>query len=736
MKLRLLIFAFLVAVCIGTLSAAGRSVRALRVEQPPVVDGRVNDEMWSLAPAAGEFVQQRPTEGQPASEKTEVRFLYSKGALYIGVVCFDSEPDKVLDTQSRRDGDLTDSDSISVILDTYHDRQNGFLFATNPAGIEYDAQILTEGVAGGQVSSTGVGRSVTSSTQRGNVSAVNVNWDVSWKVRSSRTEREWETEMEIPLKSLRFRDGPQSWGLNIMRNIRRKNEQSFWAPIPQAYSLYRVSMAGTLESLDIHPPRNLKVIPYAVAGAVKDYSAPNPDTKSRKDVGLDVKYSLTSSLTLDATVNTDFAQVEADDEQINLTRFDLFFPEKRPFFLENAGTFAFGVPREMDLFFSRRIGIDRGREIPVRAGARVTGKIDRFNMGLLSVQTGEEEGFASAQNFFVGRLRREFQKRSSAGIIFTGRQNVGDAVGYTDHNHAWGADMQLGLGEYWILSGYLAKTHSPNVSGKDYSGNFYAGYRTSLWRFESLYTEIQDNFNPELGFVPRKGFRKPEFKFYFTPSPKHGWIRQWNPHATNRRFYSFDGKLETERQHYDLEILRTDGGNIGITLNRDHELLRAPFNVHPGVFIPVGKYNSNQFDFTINTNPSKRIFADFGMTLGGYYGGDIRSYDVEVGFRTGPKFVATFNIVNTEVDAVWGHFDTNLGRLKINYSFSPSRFVQAFFQYNSRANQLSSNIRFGLLNTSGTGLYIVYNERYDTPGERFEPINRALFLKYSYQFDF
>ncbi len=724
--------------CFTLARPANPSVTAVRAEDPPVVDGRVDEQEWGAAPVASDFVQQRPVLGEPATEKTEVRFLYTQDALYIGVICFDSEPGKIVDTQSRRDGNLSDSDSIQIILDTYHDRQNGFLFGTNPSGIQYDAQILNEGITGGVTggSGGGGGRSATSTSVRGNTSNVNLNWDVNWTVRSSRTERGWETELEIPLKSLRFKDSqePQSWGLNVTRNIRRKNEQSFWAEIPQAFSIYRVSLAGELEALEVHSPRNLKLIPYILVSPQKDYVL--PDTDFKNEVGFDVKYGVTSALTLDVTVNTDFAQVEVDDEQINLTRFSLFFPEKRDFFLENAGTFAFGTPREMDLFFRRRIGIEEGFEIPIRAGTRLTGKIDRFNLGILAIQTGEEEGLVAPQNFFVGRIRREFHTRSSVGAMFTNRDAIGDPLGRSEHNSAWGTDLQLGFGEHWILSSYLAKTYSPQLSGDDYAGNFFAEFKTDVWRLEARYLEIQENFNPEIGFVPRTGFRMPRVGIYFTPSPESGPVRQWNPHFTVRRHYGFDGVLETERQHIDLGIQFTNGGSTGITLNRDYEFLREPFEVHPGVIIPPGPYRSDEYSVSLASDPSASIFGDINFTFGAFFEGDIRSYNSTVGFRTGPKFITTINFVNTSVDADWGRFNTNLARIRINYSFTPYRFIQTLFQYNSVSHEFSSNIRFGMTTTSGTGLYVVYNERYATPGERFDPLQRALFVKYSYQFDF
>ncbi|MCH7803291.1 MAG: carbohydrate binding family 9 domain-containing protein [Acidobacteria bacterium] len=736
MRLNILTAISLISLVPAGLMAAPRSIVALKTELAPVLDGRVDEEQWSTAQVASDFLQQWPVQGGPASERTEVRILYTEDALYIGVICYDSEPDRIVDTQSRRDGDLSNSDSVLIILDTYHDGQNGFLFGTNPNGIQYDAQILNEGVSGGQNSSSGgLGRSATSTTQRGNVAAFNLNWDTTWAVASSRTERGWETEMEIPLKSLRFHDSsePQSWGLNVMRNIRRKNEQVFWSEIPQAYTIYRVSLAGNLESLDIQSPRNLKFIPYALVGAQRDFLI--SDTDFKHDVGFDVKYGISSAMTLDFTVNTDFAQVEVDDEQINLTRFPLFFPEKRGFFLENAGTFAFGTPREMDLFFSRRIGIEDGLEVPIRVGGRLSGKLDRFQLGLLAIQTGKEEGLVPAQNFFVGRVRREFHKRSSVGFIFTNRESIGDPQGKTEYNRAWGSDLQLGLGENWIISSYLAKTYTPELSGDDWAGNVFAGYQSNLWRIQTLYLEIQDNFNPEVGFVQRRG-RKPQFRIFFTPSPESGPVKRWNPHYGFRRWYGFDGQLETERQHHDLEVFFRNGGSLSIVLNRDFEFLRVPFEIHPGVFIPPGEYRFNQWEITAASDPSAWLYGDMALGFGSFFDGNIVSYDFIVGFRTGPNFVTELNFVNTQVEADWGHFNTNLGRLRINYSFTPYRFIQALIQYNSRDQQFSSNIRFGWTQPSGTGLYIVYNDSYATPGESFDPLTRAFFVKYSYQFDF
>lgn len=739
MKRKIILVMFVTLMAPLSLIAAPRSVTAQKTEISPIIDGRVDEKQWSQAPAASEFSQQWPAEGAPASEKTEVRFIYTTDTLYIGIICFDSEPNQIVSTQSQRDGDLNNSDSISIILDTYYDRQNGFIFATTPAGIQYDAQILNEGVSGGgaRANTGGIGRSATSTAQRGNVSAFNLNWDTTWTVQSKQTDRGWEAEMAIPLKSIRFRDNNESqrWGMNIMRNIRRKNEQVFWSEIPKSHNIYRVSLAGDLDSVNVKAARNLKFIPYALAGAKKNFTV--SDTDLRHDVGFDVKYGINSAITLDITVNTDFAQVEVDDQQVNLTRFPLFFPEKRDFFLENAGIFSFGTPREVDLFFSRRIGLESGVEIPIRAGARLSGKIDKFQLGLLSIQTGEEDGVVPSTNFFVGRVRRAFHRRSSIGFIFTNREAIGSVTGKSEYNRSWGTDLQLGLGENWIISSYLARTHSPDLpKGRDWAGNFSAGYQSSLWRMLTTYTEVQDNFNPELGFIQRKGYRRPQFRIFFTPSPESGPVKRWNPHWSIRRYYGFDGELETERMHNDVEVFLRNGGSLSMVWNRDFELLRTPFSIHPGVVIPAGKYSFSQYEITAASDPSARIFGDIAIGFGELYDGDLRSYDFIVGFRAGAKFVAELDYVNTAVDAAWGRFNTNLGRLRINYSFTPYHFIQTLIQYNSRGQMFSSNIRLGLTTRSGTGLYVVYNDNYTTPGERFDPLGRSLFIKYSHQFDF
>ncbi len=368
----------------------------------PVLDGEVlADPAWQgVTPATG-FWQVQPVEGQAASQKTEVYIGYLEDALYIGLVAYDDNPEGIIVTDGRRDKNLNQSDSFRVIIDGMLDRQNGLVFGTNPVGMEYDAQVIKEASGDG---------------------GFNLNWNASWSVKASLSEIGWSAEMLIPFKSLRYGKGDnQSWGINFQRNIRRNNEVVYWAPLSRQYNLNRVSEAGSL--IAVNPPglRNLKITPYGLVKGMRGGELDGTDTDA--EFGFDAKYSITSSLTLDVTYNTDFAQVEADEQQVNLDRFNLFFPEKRPFFLENAGQFTVGNRGEAQLFFSRRIGISEGGDlIPINGGARVSGRVgEGANIGLLYMSSEAVERIAPENQFTVARINQEIGKRSSVGAIFVER---------------------------------------------------------------------------------------------------------------------------------------------------------------------------------------------------------------------------------------------------------------------------------------------------------------------------
>jgi len=715
----------------------------------PVIDGRVNEAAWQTVQPYGTFTQQDPIEGAPASEKTEVRVLVGKGNLYISVIAFDSDPSKIIVSQARRDASLSETDSIVIALDTFNDNQNAFVFGTNPLGIEYDGQVAREG----QSSGVSVGGGGAGGTQRGGISAFNPNWDGDWSVKSQITDRGWETEMAIPLKTLRYETGTnQTWGFNVLRNIRHKNEQVYLAPIPRGFDIYRVSLAAKMSGLDLPARRDIKLIPYALASANKDFTLPDNQVDGKWNVGMDFKWGIRPNLTLDATINTDFAQVEADEEQVNLTRFDLFFPEKRPFFLENASTFQFGNPQNIDLFFSRRIGLSGGGvPLDIEAGARLSGKIGGWNVGVLNIQTDEAENAAGTQvvgqanNFSVLRLQREVG-RSSYGAIFVNRQGTGSYAPSDDHNRAYGVDANIQLSSSQRVSGFLARTDSGGNAaalGSDYAGRAFYNFTNNLWQISGGFSQVGKTFNPEVGFLPRRGYRRPEFRAFFQPQPKkYPWIRRVAPHVSYNSYYDFDGNLQSEAWHvHPFEIQPRQGGRFGWFSDYAKDNPLTPFQVYNRdgnrVVIPAGQYDWWQHALEYMHNPSARVTGTIRTRFGNYYDGDFQSVELTSEFRITPKATASVGWTRQDIDLPYGSFVNNLVPIKANYSFTTLTNISALLQYNGQTGQFSSNVRLAMLNRSGTGLFVVFNDRRDLLSSTVaETLGRSFVVKYTRLVDF
>jgi hypothetical protein len=719
---------------------------------PPVIDGAVTDESWNGVAPFNTFTQQDPIDGAPATERTDVRVLFDETHVYLGVVCYDSEPDKILVSQARRDSPLTDVDSIIVVLDTFNDGQNAFVFGTNALGIEYDGQVAGEGqTGGGSTQGQGTGQ-LSTSNQRGTISAFNPNWDGNWRVKSQITERGWEAEMAIPLKTLRYAPGAErTWGFNVMRNIRRKNEQVYLSRVPRGFDIYRISLAAKLTGINLPGRRDLKLTPYALGSANKDYTVAADSVHRNGEVGLDVKWGVTPSLTADFTVNTDFAQVEADEEQVNLTRFDLFFPEKRPFFLENASTFQFGAPQQIDLFFSRNIGLaSAGRSlIPVRilGGGRLSGKVGAFNVGALEMQTEETRDASGAviapgNNFGVVRILREV-KRSTFGAVFVNRQGTGSGAGRDNYNRAYGLDANVQVTSNGKLFAFFARTDSPGAKGSDYAGRVYYTFNNDLWQTAAGFSQVGDRFNAEVGFVPRQGYRRPEYRVFFTPQPKRWpWIRRFSPHTNGDFYIGLDGALQTSRMHmHYFEIQPRGGGRFGTFVDRMQDRPLAPFVVFNAdgqrVVIPPGLYTWYQPGIELATDPSATISTTARIKAGGFYDGDYRSYEFLANYRGGSRLVASAGWTRQNIDLSYGRFHTDLVPLKISYSFTTLASLQALVQYNNQTSLVSSNIRLALLDRGGTGFFIVYNDRRDTSTlDPHEILGQSFIVKYTRLLDF
>ena len=720
-------------------------VRAVRATVAPSVDGDVlGDPAYDSAMVASGFVQNRPFEAEPASERTEVRIVYTEDTLYFGVICYTADPGTIIVADSRRDSDLTETDSFRVILDTYQDGQNGFVFGTNPAGVEYDAQVINEGQGSGRFGGGGSGRPSNSRQQRGSGGGSNVNWDGVWQVVADVTEFGWTVEMAIPFSTLRYPRGDvQTWGLNFQRNIRDRNEQVYWSPLPRQYNINRISLAGELQAIEVPPQRNLQFTPYVLGQSLRRTARSN----ETGDLGADLKYSVTPSMTLDLTYNTDFAQVEVDDEQINLDRFTLFFPEKRPFFLENAGLFSVGQSGAVDIFFSRRIGLsETGGQIPIVGGGRLSGKIGtNTNVGFLNMQTAAVEATGTPQqNFTVGRVRQDLPNRSNVGAMFVNRQAAGSLAGDADYNRSYAADGRWGIGEGGTLSGFVAATETPELPTTDsHAYAFSAQHQSEQARLSLGFTEVAPNFNPEVGFLARQSYRRMNGSVFTTLRPENFMgVHEFRPHVSHNTVFDFEtGRQESQFTHIDNHIEWRNGYEVHTGMNVTREGVLEPFEIFPGVVVLPGTYDHKEAQLAGNTNLGAPISFNINTIVGGLFGGERITLTPSIAARVGETFNSMFEWSYNDLRLPAGNFTTNLIRFRASYSFTTRMFFQALVQYNDRVDLWSSNFRFGLLSDANTGLFVVYNDvqYFDGAlGSRFTSSlgsGRTLTVKYSHLFD-
>ena len=549
----------------------------------------------------------------------------------------------------------------------------------------------------------------------------------------------WSAEFAIPFRTLRYPAGDvQEWGINFQRNIRRRNETAYWAPLPRQYDLNRVSLAGTLSGLAIPAQRNLQLTPYLLGASRQDgnFSEGSPDHNG--EFGMDVKYSLTPSLTLDATYNTDFAQVEVDTQQINLDRFNLFFPEKRPFFLENAGLFSVGIGGEAEVFFSRAIGIGPdGLAIPIVGGARLQGRVSpRTSIGIMNMQTAEEEVRGiPANNFSVMRVQHELPNRSAVGAMFVNRQGTGDLSGELDYNRSFAADGRVGFGQNGLVNGFVARTQTPGMTGRQYAFNLGTSHNTEKWRLGAGYAEVGDSFNPEVGFLAREnGFRKVEASVNrnIRLQPGTFWkFLELRPHAGYDWYWNFDGLLESSRLHLDQHWQFRAGHEFHTGMNITREGVTTPFEIYPDIFVPVGNYENSEAQLVAFTNQGAPLSVRMRLTVGGFFDGSRVVTAPQLLLRISDVFNTEVMYTRNDVELTGGAFVTNLMSTRVSYSFNPRIYVQALVQYNDRANLWSSNIRFGWLNQANTGLFVVYNDTQGLYDSTLMRPDRSFTIKYS-----
>ncbi len=698
--------------------------RAHAVVTPPVMDGRLTDPAWLEATPVTGFVQRELHEGAPVTEHTEVRIVTDGQALYVGAWLYDSDPAGIVAGERVRDGDISKSDYFGILLDTYHDRQNGFVFTTTPAAIEYDAQVVNEGEGGG-IQLPGQTRAMA-----GSLGGFNLNWDGTWTVATSVDSTGWYAEFRIPFTTLRYGAGEaQTWGLNLVRSIRRKSEEAFWSFVPRQFGLMKVSRAGTLQGVAVPSRRVRTVTPYALTGVERNYTV-DAEARRRGEIGGEIKYGVTPSLTLDLTYNTDFAQVEVDEQRTNLTRFPLFFPEKRPFFLENAGIFSAGTPQAVDLFFTRRIGIDTlGQPVRIVGGGRLTGRIGPFTAGGLEI-------FTEHQAHSVVRLQRELAARSRVGLIAVQRMATANTG---DWNRVYGVDGRIGIHDAWTIDWWGAASAVPGPDGNATAYSARLGQETGSWSNVARVIQVGSDFDPQVGFLNRRGGYRyyeagVEWKQRFPGIPI---VKQWIPHVNYRGYYRLDGYWQEGRVHLDLtEVELANGGRIGPEVNVEHQGLEQPFAIATTVTLPVGSYDYTSLGFDLTTNPSAPLSLDLRLDVGGFYNGTRRGGTVTLAARHASSLTTSLRVEYNDVRLDQGDFIRSLVAARIAYFFTPRVMLQTLVQYGNQARTWTANARFGWLSTAGTGLFVVFNEGREAEGffQWDRPQARSLIVKYTRQF--
>jgi len=699
-------------------SVEGRPVySAYRIDAAPTIDGNLDDPVWSDVPVISEFIQQLPDEGMPATERTEVKIAYDSANLYFAARCYDREPGRIIANEMRRDVNSisTKDDTFAVMLDTFHDYRNGVMFIITPKGSMHDLLITDE-------------------------RQFNWDWDTVWDVRTRMDEQGWTLEMVVPFKSLRYDIAKsKTWGINLRRSIMRKNEHAFLTQIPRELGIPgagKLSSGAVLEGLeDVTKSHYVEFKPFATSGFSQDFLS-DPPTNSADgflDAGIDLKYGLTQSLNLDATYNTDFAQVEADTQQINLTRFNLFFPEKREFFLEGRDIYNFGVPTGVGfrrnttlLFFSRRIGLEGGEEVPIIAGARLTGKAGRYNLGLLNITTGES-GNSPRTNFAVARIKREILQRSNVGMIFTNKSPSGE-----NGNTTVGVDANFFFHRNSRATGYLAKTKTPGISTGDYSGRAQFNYDVDLWGVEFDHLTVGPNFNPEVGFVRRRDIRSSYGRVSFSPRPNKRLVRQISFTSDMEYVTDTQNVLQTRYTRFSIESESYRADGLRFTLTKNFENLEKPFLIQPDIAIPVGAYHFNENNIRFQLGSSRKISGFLEYSFGDFYSGSKKTLTMNMVSKPSSHFSYQLDYESNDVELPQGEFVTHLVGARLNYSLSTRFFTSAFLQWNSDAQLASVNIRLNYIYSLGSDLFIVYNENRDTGFLPAGVIDRSFIVKFTY----
>lgn len=705
-------------------AAAAPHLRAVRVTRPITMDGVLDEAAWAGAPVADGFVQAEPKTGAPASEATDVRVLFDDDMLYIGAVLHDPDVGRTVVNDIRKDFKEDNQDDFEVLLDTFHDRQNGYVFITNAAGARADRQVANEG------------------------REINTSWDGVWTVQTHRTDDGWSVEMAIPFRTLRYQLGDNTeWGINFARRIRHRNEVTYWAPVPRSFTITRASVAGTLEGLALTTnSRDLRLKPYLLGRSVREAGGLKATTSEA--AGLDVTYGVTRHLGLNVTINPDFAQVEADEQQVNLTQFSQFFPEKREFFLENSGIFYVGdaarnnrvqlapTPDEdMLLFFSRRIGLsDDGRAVPIPAGIRLTGTANGVTIGGLAVQT-QRTATRPANRYGVLRLRRSLRPGSDVGVILLDREATGPGSA-GNWNRVAGLDANVRLPGVWDWNSYAVGTRTPGKSGGQFTWRTSLSHEGNFMHVKAGVLEVGQGFADDLGYFRRTDTRKYLLDFGLRPRPAWGaaiGTRELHPHVTWNYYENLRGEITAKDLHSGLTFFQNSGAYFEFSANPRYQRIASPFRINRRIAaIPAGGYAWNEFMFKGATNLSRPISATYTFIEGGLWNGTQHTQQLLGTVRPSAQFSTSVGVSHTTAQLTLPNaaFEALLWTARANYSFTTNMFFDGLAQYDPRSHQLNANVRFNLIHHPLSDLFIVINEQKITMPDA-PPTGLGVIVKYT-----
>ena len=696
-------------------------LKASRVTDAIKVDGVLNETPWTKANVISDFYQQEPKEGEPASEKTEIRVLFDDKNIYFAIRAFDSEPSKINARELVRDASFSNDDKVEILLDTFHDKRNAFRFAVNALGTQQDALITDEG------------------------RDVNLSWDAAWISEGRRDPQGWTVEIAIPLTTLRFQEGLDTWGFNVARNIRRKNEELLWTSWQRSFGLERVSQAGELVGVgEIKRRRLIEVKPYVSAGwqdGVPRVGVPGTDAGVDGKSGLEVaKIGITPSLTAEFTANPDFGQAEVDNQIVNLSRFSIFFPEKRDFFLENSGVFLFGRQGSNQLFFTRRIGITAsGQPQPIDYGAKITGRVGSYNVGFLQVQTrpagsSTSNFFVPRQQYTVARIKKDILKRSTIGAIFAGRRGATSAGG-NRFNRSYGVDAEFNLTEHYQLRGFYARTATPGIGASVHSARIDSKFENNLFRFIAVYEDVGKNFKPEIGFIEREGIHQYFAQGAYKPRPKFlPFVRNMEFEVQTEHYTDRNGRFLTRQNELSWRTRFKNSSSFFLRPVEDvTERLTEPFRIRPGIVIPAGIYHFNRPRVSFTSDTSKKFVFGGRYKWGDFYSGKRDEVNAGVTYVPNAHLLFDFSDSYNDVRLPQGNFTTNLFTGRVNYNFSRKMLTSALLQLNSASRISALNVRFRYIYRPNSDFYVIYNQ---TTGVGLERPSYSLRVKMTYDLTF